>query len=71
LPTPGYMTNRRWIQSHWSQLLSDYPDQWIAVDHGRVLAAGRGYSHVSDEAKRAGGSADMARQFVASEFMIL
>src|SRR5262245_51409368 len=70
LPSAGYMANCDWIQSHWSQLLCDYPDQWIAVDQGRVFAAGRHLGQVADEAERAGASADVVHQFVASATMI-
>jgi hypothetical protein len=53
------------------QLLRDYPDQWIAVDQGRVWAAGRNLGQVADEAERAGASPDAVHQFVASATMIL
>jgi hypothetical protein len=71
LPTAGYMANCRWIQAEWSRLLRDHPDQWVAVDQGRVLAAGRNLGEVADEAERAGASADVAHLFVAGATMIL
>ena len=70
LPSAGYMANSRWIQTHWSELLCNYPGQWIAVDQGRVLATGKNLGHVADEAERAGASADVVHQFVASATMI-
>jgi len=71
LPTPGYMANCDWIQSHFGELLRDHPDQWIAVDQDHVLAAGRAFSQVRDEAKQAGATPDVTHYFVASEFMVL
>ncbi len=71
LPTAGNSANCRWIQEEWAQLLRDYPDQWVAVDRGRVLAAGRNLSQVADEAERAGASPDVVHQFVAGATMIL
>ncbi len=70
LPTPGNSANCRWIQAEWAQLLRDYPDQWIAVDQGRVLAAGRNLGQVADAVRRASASADVAYEFIASASLI-
>lgn len=70
LPPAGHMANCRWIQSEWSRLLRQHPDQWIAVDQGRVLAAGPNLGQVADEAQRAGASPDVVHQFVAGAAMI-
>ena len=71
LPTAGNTANALWIQAHWPELLRDFPDQWVAVDQGRVWAAGRKMGEVADEAVRAGASPDVVHQFVASATMIL
>jgi hypothetical protein len=71
LPTAGNTANCHWIQTEWSQLLRDYPDQWVAVDQGRVLAAGRNLSQVADQAEHSGASPDVVHQFVAGATMIL
>ncbi len=70
LPTPGNSANCRWIQAQWAQLLRDYPDQWIAVDQDRVLAAGRNLGEVANTARRAGASGDVAYEFVAGASLI-
>jgi hypothetical protein len=71
LPTAGNNANVDWIEAHWAQLLCDYPDQWVAVDQGRVWASGRNLGLVTDEAQRAGASTDVVHQFVASATTIL
>jgi len=71
LPSTAYLANCRWIQAEWSRLWRDYSDQWIAVDQGRILAAGRDLGEVADEAERAGASSNAVHLFVAGATTIL
>lgn len=71
LPTAEYMANCDWIHAHFGELLRDHPDQWIAVDQGRVMASGRNLGQVTGEAERAGASRHVTHYFVASASMIL
>lgn len=70
LPSPGYLANDRWIRSRLDQLVRDYPDQWVAVDQGRVVVADPDLGYVTEEAHRAGASPDTAFEFVASASLI-
>jgi hypothetical protein len=65
------MANCDWIQTHFGELLRDHPDQWIAVDQGRVLAAGRNLGQVADEAELAWASPHITHYFVASALTLL
>jgi hypothetical protein len=71
LPSPAYLANDSWIEAHLDRLARDYPEQWVAVDRGRVLAAGPDLGRVTEEANRAGASPDAAFEFIASASMIL
>ena len=70
LPTPAYLANCRWIEQQLDQLVHAYPDQWIAVDGGRVLAAGPDLERVSGEAHRLGASPDAAFEFIAGASLV-
>ncbi len=70
LPTPAYLANCRWIQAEMNRLVRQYTDQWIAVDQGRVLAAGPDLGRVTAAAQRASQSADVAYEFIAGSSMI-
>jgi len=45
----------KWIGEHYSDLQSRYPDMYIAVKDGKVLAAGRKFGEVYDKAKKVMG----------------
>src|SRR5262249_13672190 len=40
LASPAFSANERWIDEHIDELLKTYPNQWIAVHGGQVLASG-------------------------------
>jgi len=70
LPTAAYLENCRWIQTHFPQLAREHRDQWVAVDQGRVLAAGANLRDVTLAAEQQRASPDVAYEFIASSSMI-
>ncbi|MFQ6062780.1 MAG: DUF5678 domain-containing protein [Methanosarcinales archaeon] len=42
----------KWGRKHRSELLMQYPDQWIAIDNKKVISAGKSLSAVEEEAKK-------------------
>ena len=41
-----------WAIANWGKLAKRYPNQWIAVAHRRVIAAGPRLNRVLDQARR-------------------
>lgn len=70
LSSPAYLSNCEWIQAHLDQLVREYPDQGVAVDEGRVLAAGPDLARVRASARQISSSADVAYEFVAGVTMV-
>jgi hypothetical protein len=57
IPTPpplseSYVRDRKWLQENLASLVNKYPDQWIAVLGGRVVAAARGLGEVESAVER-------------------
>src|SRR5690349_19897553 len=61
LPLPGkqYTRDRRWIIRHASELTTEYPNKWVAVCKGRVVAVGEDSGSVERLARERTGSADI------------
>jgi hypothetical protein len=36
-----YFEDEKWFDQHENELAQQYPDQWVAVFHGKVIAAGK------------------------------
>jgi hypothetical protein len=70
LPTGQHVANCRWICDHIDDLVEQYPDQWIAVHEGRVLAAGRDLGEVAAAARAKSHADDIVFDFVNSGSMI-
>jgi hypothetical protein len=34
-----FQADHAWVDQHWEMLLARYPDQWIAVRNGQVIAS--------------------------------
>lgn len=44
LPSPGpkeYWEDSKWANEHFTEILREYPDQWVAIVNKKVVAAGR------------------------------
>lgn len=63
-PPEQYWLDRRWIHEHYAQLVADYPNQWIAVHAGRVIASGLDLGQVEDAATTIGDSGTFVFQFI-------
>lgn len=47
-----YFQDRQWIDDSILELTRQYPDQWIAVLNGKVVAAGKNLRAVIEEGRR-------------------
>ncbi len=72
IPTPSsaYLQSCDWVKENLSDLVDRYPDQWIAVEGERVVAAGPDLGEVTREAERQSTSCDIVYEFIASGSMI-
>lgn len=66
LPLPGkqYMRDRRWTMRHYKQLSIEYPNKWVAVHKGRVVAVGDDSGSVKRLAQQRTGFMDIPVQLV-------
>jgi hypothetical protein len=71
LPTKQYVDDFEWIQSHLDELGAAYPDEWIAVHKGRVLAADRDLGKVETAAQAQVSATDIAYYYVDTGTLIL
>jgi len=66
-PTPKhYFEDQRWISEHILELIEKYPDQWVAVFHGEVIAAGKNLGEVERLAHEKTGERDIATRLIES-----
>lgn len=49
---PNYLTDRQWVQDHSTELVNQYPDQWVAVLNGSVIASGQSRGQSIEAAQR-------------------
>lgn len=70
LPTRQYLDDCQWIEDHWTELVSTYPDQWVAVHKGRLLAGGPDLGEVSSRARSQCRATDVAYQFIDTGSLI-
>jgi hypothetical protein len=60
----AYVENARWLMGHLSQVLRAHPNQWVAVQNQRVVAADADLGVVTASAARSGPPSDTVYQFV-------
>ncbi|PKP56298.1 MAG: hypothetical protein CVT88_02415 [Candidatus Altiarchaeales archaeon HGW-Altiarchaeales-1] len=54
-----FWDDMNWGRAHYSELVKNYPDKWIAIVDKKVIAAGDSINHVEEEAmKKTGKSND-------------
>jgi len=61
---PRYFQDLDWAYAHYNGLAAAYPNQWVAVVDGRVVAASLDLGVVEEEALRVAGRRDVAILFV-------
>lgn len=54
----------RWGESHHSELLREYRDQWVAIENKQVVAAGTNLGQVEKEAQQKTGKSDIPVVFI-------
>ncbi len=58
--------DQKWISEHHHELAEKYPDQWVAVFNGEVIAAGKNLGEVEKVAHEKTGERDIATRLVES-----
>ncbi len=61
---PRYFRDMEWAHAHHAELERAYPNQWVAVVDGHVVAASADLGEVQDEAARVANRFDIAILFV-------
>jgi hypothetical protein len=71
LPSRCEVEDWRWVDEHMSDLIRQYPDQWVAVHGGRVLAAGPDLGDVAAAARQRCESDDIVFELIHSGSLVL
>ncbi|MCK6485131.1 MAG: hypothetical protein HUU22_00810 [Phycisphaerae bacterium] len=71
LPSKQYTRDARWIARHYSELLCQYANKWVAVHKGRVVAVGSASGAVERLARRRTGVPDIPVQLIDDGTIIL
>ena len=50
-----YWDDMKWAREHYSELLAQYPNQWVAIYNQRVVAHGKSGTVVEQEAEQVTG----------------
>jgi hypothetical protein len=53
LPSPGpieYWEDSKWASEHFTEIVKEYPNQWVAIVDKKVVAAGRTIAEVEKKA---------------------
>ena len=69
-PSAQYWQDRRWIRDHYSQLMREHPNEWVAVHCGIVLSAGEDLGEVEDAARAGSADQDIVYQFIEDGSLI-
>ncbi len=60
-----------WLNAHYSELQKAYPNMYVAVKDGRVIAYGREFGKVYDEAREKVGEDFMIDYILSGEPFVL
>lgn len=71
MPSKQYIRDFHWIVSHLDHLSSDYPNQWVAVHKGKVVATGNKLGKVKAAARDKLGEKEIPVYFVDDGTIIL
>ena len=70
-PIPRHhFEDTEWIGEHMAELRRKFPDQWVAVFHGEVIAAGTNLAEVEEVAHGKTGERDIAVELIESGIRI-
>ena len=61
LPSPGpdeYWEDSKWASEHFSEIVKEYPNQWVAIVDKKVVASGRTIAEVEKAATEKTGRDD-------------
>ena len=64
LPSKQYTRDFRWMVRHAKELSIEYPNKWVAVHKGRVVAVGDDLGSVKRSAQERSGFLDIPVQLV-------
>lgn len=70
VPSAEYMAGSKWISEHLVDLVSKYPNHWVAVYRGRVVGADPGLGNAQDAAEKSCPPSDIAYRFVDNGTLI-
>lgn len=71
LPSAQYTRDYRWIARNYKKLSVKYPNKWVAVHGGRVIAVGDDLGTVEAAAQKKTGAKEIPVQFVDDGTTIL
>ena len=63
LLTPAYRANSRWLLEHLAEVVAAHPNQWVAIDQQRVVAADADLGVVTAATERLGCASDAVVHF--------
>ncbi len=63
-PSKDYWSDRDWIIEHYSELMEEYPDEWIAVYNQTVVSHGKNGEEVLSEGRERTGKKTIAMMFI-------
>ena len=55
LPSPGpreYWEDSKWASEHFTEIVKEYPNQWVAIADKKVVAAGRTIAEVKKKPQK-------------------
>ena len=62
LPSPGpadYWEDSKWASENFTEIVKEYPDQWVAIVDKRVVAAGKTIAEVEEVCRIKTGRKDV------------
>ena len=67
----GVVKDLEWLNAHYSELQKAYPNMYVAVKDGKVVAYGREFGKVYDEAREKVGEGFIVGYILSGEPFIL
>jgi len=67
----GVIKDFEWLNAHYSELQKAYPNMYVAVKDGKVVAYGKDFGKVYDEAKEKVGEGFIVGYILSGEPFVL
>jgi len=67
----GVVKDLEWLNAHYSELQKAYPNMYVAVKEGKVVAYGKDFGKVYDEAREKVGEGFIVGYILSGEPFIL